>query len=287
MGPTIPCHCRPPDATPGTPPRTLRGVSPLPPSAATVYDLLLADLARDGSRPLITYYDDASGERMELSVATFANAVAKTANFLRDGLDVQPGDAIALDLPLHWQLPVWLGAAAAVGAAVHVGPAAAAEALVAVGGPDIEPTGAAETVAVSLRPFGLPEPGTRSPGVLDHSVEVRAYGDEFGADPVLPTALAVRISATVTTDEPINADQSVELTHHDVALRARQLADTWGLAPGGRLLSALPPTTVTGLLACLAVPLAVSGSVVLIRHEDERRRLQRSTAERITAQATT
>jgi uncharacterized protein (TIGR03089 family) len=52
----------------------------------TPYDLLLAELRRDRSRPLITYYDDETGERVELSVATFDNWVAKTVGLLRDGL---------------------------------------------------------------------------------------------------------------------------------------------------------------------------------------------------------
>ena len=44
--------------------------------------LLDEALRRDPARPLLTFYDDATGERTELSVATFANWVAKTANLL-------------------------------------------------------------------------------------------------------------------------------------------------------------------------------------------------------------
>ena len=44
--------------------------------------MLTASLRRDGTRPLLTWYDDASGERIELSVATAANWAAKTANLL-------------------------------------------------------------------------------------------------------------------------------------------------------------------------------------------------------------
>ena len=50
--------------------------------------------------PFLTWYGD---ERVELSYATFGNWVAKTANLLRDGYDVQPGDAVTVDLPPHWQ----------------------------------------------------------------------------------------------------------------------------------------------------------------------------------------
>src|SRR5579859_6537412 len=43
-------------------------------------DLLRSLLEADPARPLITFYDDATGERVELSVKTFDNWVAKTAN---------------------------------------------------------------------------------------------------------------------------------------------------------------------------------------------------------------
>ena len=36
------------------------------------------------ARPLITFYDDATGERVELSAATTANWAAKAANLLRE-----------------------------------------------------------------------------------------------------------------------------------------------------------------------------------------------------------
>src|SRR5581483_10873997 len=56
----------------------------------TPSELLAAEVARDGARPLFTFYDDATGARVELSVATTANWVAKTAGFLIDTYDVQP-----------------------------------------------------------------------------------------------------------------------------------------------------------------------------------------------------
>ena len=43
------------------------------------------------ARPLVTFYDDATGERVELSVATYANWVAKTAGLAQDELDVERG----------------------------------------------------------------------------------------------------------------------------------------------------------------------------------------------------
>ena len=73
--------------------------------------LLDVALRRDGARPLLTWYDDGSGERIELSVATAANWAAKTANYLVDELDLGPGDAIGLAPTTHWlSVVVLLGA---------------------------------------------------------------------------------------------------------------------------------------------------------------------------------
>ena len=68
-------------------------------------------LARDAGRPLVTFYDDATGERIELSVTTYANWVAKTASLLVDEHDLERGSRLLVDLPTHWLGPVFLGAA--------------------------------------------------------------------------------------------------------------------------------------------------------------------------------
>ena len=60
--------------------------------------------------PRITYYDDATGERIELSTVTLANWAAKTANLLRDELGAGPGSRVAVLLPAHWQTAAVLSA---------------------------------------------------------------------------------------------------------------------------------------------------------------------------------
>jgi uncharacterized protein (TIGR03089 family) len=87
-------------------------------SVTTPTDLLLQELRSDGSRPLLTFYDDATGERVELSVATTANWVAKTTSFLADEHGVDVDDVVTVLLPLHWQTVVVLLAAWAAGAQV-------------------------------------------------------------------------------------------------------------------------------------------------------------------------
>ena len=76
----------------------------------TPYAALQARVRRSPSAPLLTFYDLATGERMELSALSLDNAVAKTAGLLRDDLDVMPGDRVGVHLPLHWQRAVWWGA---------------------------------------------------------------------------------------------------------------------------------------------------------------------------------
>ena len=55
-------------------------------SAAILDPMLRADPVG----PRITYYDDATGERIELSAVTLANWAAKTGNLLRDELGGGP-----------------------------------------------------------------------------------------------------------------------------------------------------------------------------------------------------
>ena len=60
-------------------------------------------LCSDPVGPRITYYDDATGESIELSAVTLANWAAKTGNLLRDELGAGPGSRVAVLLPAHWQ----------------------------------------------------------------------------------------------------------------------------------------------------------------------------------------
>ena len=70
----------------------MSGVNPSPSSSpghqVRTFPALLARLLReDPGRPLVTYYDDATGERTELSVVTYSNWVSKNANLLLEELD--------------------------------------------------------------------------------------------------------------------------------------------------------------------------------------------------------
>lgn len=166
----------------------------------TIPKLLADAVSRDPARPFITFYDHASGERVELSRATTANWVAKTANMLQDSLAAGAGSSIAVDLPPHWERAVWLLAAWEVGCVVRLGtPDAATD--VAVVGPDALDTGlpdADEVVALSLRPLGARFQTALPAGVTDYNAEVLGHGDRFAAyDPPTPDTPAVVLDGTV------------------------------------------------------------------------------------------
>ncbi|HVV77889.1 MAG TPA: TIGR03089 family protein [Mycobacteriales bacterium] len=84
---------------------------------ATTSALLDNELRRDGARPFITSYDG-DGNRVELSVATTANWVAKAAGYLEDELGIEPGEPVTVEPALHWLTAVVLLAGWAVGADV-------------------------------------------------------------------------------------------------------------------------------------------------------------------------
>lgn len=240
--------------------------------AATPATLLQQALRRDPSRPFVTFYDDATGERVELSVSTFDNWVAKTAGFLQDGLAVEPGGRVALLLPPHWQTLVWAMACWTVGAVVV--DEVDEEVAVTVTGPDTmddaRTSGADDVVALALRPLGGRFVDPLPAGVLDYAVEVPGWPDRFAA-PVPPRP----------SDPGLVADE-VLLTLDGLLARARTRAELAGLEPGARSHSA-PITTVEALVDSLLVPLVLDGSAVLVRHEDETRRPARVDAERVTA----
>ncbi|MET8577044.1 TIGR03089 family protein [Streptomyces sp. NPDC005012] len=242
----------------------------------TPADLLRSALAADPARPLVTFYDDATGERVELSVATFANWVAKTANYLQDELSAEPGDRLALLLPGHWQAAVWLMACHSTGVVAAPGGDAAAADLVVTGPDTLEDARACsgERVALALRPLGGRFPQTPA-GFRDYALEVPGMGDRFA--PYAP----------VDPEEPALIVAGREFTGAEVVERARAEAPGLGLTgPTSRILSGLSYGTWEGVAAGLYAPLSIGGSVVLCRHLDQLSDdalARRVDAERVTA----
>ena len=260
------------------PARLACGLVPTDPLTA----LLDRGLRTEPSRPLLTFFDDASGERSELSRATFENWTAKTSNLLQDGLGAGPGSRVGVLLPAHWQAAVWLAACWALGAVALpvtdptlAGPAGErAAATLDVVVVDLDrltalPPVAAEVVALALRPLALPGPGT-PPGVLDYDVEVRGYGDRFSPSPLGGGEPALEVGTQL-------------LARADLAHRAQQAVEAWGLTREDRVLTAQPLDTERGVLAGLLAPLAAGAGVVLCRRPAASVLPDRVSSERVTA----
>lgn len=231
--------------------------------------LLDRELRADGARPLVTFYDHETDERTELSVATYATWVAKTASLLQSELDIERGASIRVDLPTHWLGPIALGAAWSIGACVRSAGEDRTDQrdteadLVFTGGDRLSAwLGRHDLIVASaLHPLGLrfPEP---PPGVVDLGVEVWGQPDAFSP-----------------WDPPTAADPACD--DLDQAGLWRQAQGR--LARGARLLTAANPVEPDGLRDFAAV-LACGGSLVLVAHPDQARLPHLRSVERVTDQ---
>jgi uncharacterized protein (TIGR03089 family) len=237
----------------------------------TPADLVRAAARPDPSRPFVTFYDDATGERVELSFTTLDNWVAKTANLIVEDLGGRPGDRVALLLPSHWQSVVWYLACwtAGVVAAPDLDPAECEHVVTDPAGVERAATCPGERVLVPLRPFGAPATEL-PPGFYDYAAEVPAYGDQFAPwAPVTGDLTALeRARGSATGDEVVAA--------------ARTAAADWGLTAADRVLVTADLGTPEGLLAGLLAPLAAGASVVLCRNADPAALPRRIDTERVT-----
>ncbi|MEY4170351.1 MAG: hypothetical protein RLZ94_1424 [Actinomycetota bacterium] len=221
----------------------------------TPYAALLERARRDPASPLLTYRDLATGERMELSAASLANAIAKTAGMLRDELDADPGSVIAMHLPFHWQRVVWLGACAATSTVFAPGAAPGECDVLVVDRARLGLAGTArEDVLVSLAPFGLPERADVPPGVTDAAVAMRGHPDAFV--PWEPTA----------DTTPLLRGPDRSLSHGDVMDAASAELAARGIGVGERF-ALVEPDPQSDLLA-LAGPLARGGAAILLARSD-------------------
>lgn len=216
-----------------------------------------ARAASNAARPFLTFHDEATGERVELSYATFGNWLAKTANLVQDDLLPEPGDRITVTAPPHWLTAVW--AVAPLLAGVVVDPwGEPKSAYAAVCGPDEEALEAAracagERLALSLLPLGRPFDAVPA-GFRDYAAEVRGFGDRFAAfdPPGAGTEALVVDGRTLTHAELIEA------------------AATWDDAPltsADRLLVDARRDRFSGaeLVDWLFAPLMAGAAVVLVR----------------------
>lgn len=215
-------------------------------------------MAADPVGPRITYYDDATGERIELSTVTLANWAAKTGNLLRDELGAGPGTRVAVLLPAHWQTAAvsfgiwWIGA----------------EVVLAEGDADValctadrlseadNAVGVGEIAALSLDPFGKAVADLPI-GVTDYATSVRVHGDQISPERQPGPALDGRSVADVLTG-------------------AQSSAAARGFTADDRVLSSASWDTADELTDNLLAVFAAGASLVQVANPDpsalERRR---------------
>jgi uncharacterized protein (TIGR03089 family) len=225
-------------------------------------------MKRDPVGPRITFYDDGTGERIEVSTVTLANWAAKTANLLRDELGAGPGSRVAVLLPAHWQTAAvllgiwWIGA----------------EALLGIDDPDAEialctadrldeadaavSAGLGEVVALSLDPFGkavadLPV------GVTDYATSVRVHGDQIVPERSPGAALNGRTAA-------------------ELLAAAEDSAAQQGLTATDRVMSSASWDTDLHLIDNLLAVFAAGASLVQVANPDSAKGPRRIETEKVT-----
>jgi uncharacterized protein (TIGR03089 family) len=221
-------------------------------------------MASDPVGPRITYYDDATDERIELSTVTLANWAAKTGNLLRDELGAGPDSRVAVMLPAHWQTAAVLFGIWWIGAEVVLGGAEAdlalctadrlAEAEAAVG--------PGEIAALSLDPFGKPV-ADLPVGVTDYATSVRVHGDQITPERHPGPALDGR---TVT----------------EVLAGAQASAAAQGFTAQDRVLSTAEWATAGQLIDNLLAVFVVGGSLVQVANPEASAQERRRQAEKTT-----
>lgn len=232
-------------------------------------------------RPLLTYYDDATGERVDLTAAELGGWAARTASLLRDGCRMAAGDRAAVLLPPHWQTAAVLLGAWSLGIAVSYRPWATAG-LPATGPGAGDPFDAVfvsgqrldswlEEVPPATHRFvlhldrGGTAPSGTPAGYRDYLTEVRRYPDD------IPAYAAVRDT------DPASPDGT---TYQEWEALARGLATTMDLHAGDRLL--VDATRNEQPVAWLLAPLTASATVVLCANLDHNALDDRIAAEGVT-----
>ncbi|QZH58105.1 TIGR03089 family protein [Mycolicibacterium farcinogenes] len=232
--------------------------------SAAVLDPLLA---ADPAGPRITYYDDATGERIELSTVTMANWAAKTANLLRDEMGAGPGTRVAVLLPAHWQTAAVLFGVWWIGAEVVLGGGSDNPADIALCTRDRldeadDAVAGGEVAVLSLDPFGKPAADLRI-GVTDYATAVRVHGDQIVPERVPGPALAGQSVAEV-----------LEAAHNAAAAQ--------GFTGSDRVLSTASWNTPDELVQNLLAVFAAGASLVQVTNPDPDTQDRRRTTEKVT-----
>lgn len=247
--------------------------------AVTDVPALLGKAASHGAaEPLLTYCDDATGERVELSAAQLGSWAARTAALLRQGCGLAVGSRAAVLLPAHWQSAAVVLGAWSVGVSLALRSAALAG-LASYGSDGAEPFDAVfvsakraddwlEDVPQARHRFvlGLTPGATELPqvptGYRDYLAEVRRYPDTTPA------------YATIRDTDAATSDGS---TFGEWERLTRGLVETLDLRAGERIL--VTDVEYEHPLKWLLAPLWVGASVVLCANLDPGAAAARAAAE--------
>lgn len=238
-----------------------------------------ADAPRAAGLPLLTYVDDATGERTELAAHQLGDWAARSAGLLRDGCGLGPGSRVAVLLPPHWRTAAILVGAWSVGMSVSFRPRATA------GLPVLEPGADRPYDAVFVTPERLddwledvPEGTHRylvgtGPGPLDEApVGWLDWSAEVLRHPTTPPDYTA-----VHPGDPATPDG----TSYGAWRRlAAEIAEQLDLRTGDRLL--VDAAEHEQPLKWLLAPLAAGASVVICANLDPGTLDARITAEQVT-----
>ncbi|MGA6208969.1 TIGR03089 family protein [Nocardia testacea] len=218
-------------------------------------------LDREPAAPRVTWYDDATGARIELSGLTLANWAAKTGNLIRDEFGLPPGARVAVLLPAHWQtaavlLGCWWAGTEVV---LHADPDA--DLVFAAADRLAETEDAPEVAALSLDPMGGPVRDLPI-GVTDYATAVRVHGDQF-----LPGGTGAALDGMPVAE---------------VLTEARKSAARQGFAEGDRVLSSASWDTPAELIDGYLAVLTAGASLVQVANPDPALRERRVESERVT-----
>lgn len=226
---------------------------------------------------LITYYDDATGERTALTAAELGGWSAATAALLTEGCGLGPGRQAGVLLPPHWQTAAVLLGAWSAGVEVSFRGWSTAG-LTPAGDPlDVtfvelrrvgswldEPPSATHQFVLGLGPDGAPVKDVPH-NYADYARAVRPY---LGAAPP---------SRPLSVHGPATVDGTTFGQYGEVAAGVAQMR---GIERGDRVL--VDTAASEEPLIWLLAPLTVGASLVLCANLDRSRLDERIAVERVT-----
>jgi len=226
---------------------------------------------------LLTYYDDAAGERTGLTAPELGNWTSAVSALLTDGLGVGPGNRAAVLLPPHWQTAALLLGAWAAGVEVSYqgwataglsAPSATYDVSFVAGRrvgswlEEIPP--AKHQFVLGLAPHGGPTADVPD-GYRDFLAELRPFTQ------AAPPPAGIADTRAATPDGT---------TYREMTTVAAGIAEMKGIGAGDRVL--VDAASVEEPLFWLLAPLTAGASLVVCANLDPAARDDRIAAEGVT-----